>query len=114
MLRRALRCVVLAMLLVPTAMLATACSKDSSAGTSTNAPASVLGTYESAAEKMTLELKSGGKATITDEGKPTEHNWEMDGASKVVVHGADGVNLLFTVNSDGNLSDGMGTIFKKK
>ncbi len=38
----------------------------------------------------------------------------MDGADKLVIHLQDGVNLMFTINSDGNLSDGIGGVFIRK
>jgi len=90
-------------------------SSPSGGASATPAPArSVLGTYENANDKLTVVLKPDNKATMIDEGKSTEHTWEMDGADKVIVHGTDGVNLGFTINSDGHLSDGMGGVFRKK
>jgi len=102
-----------------TALMAAGCDdKSSSSGNGSAAtPASarnVLGTYENAADKLTVVLKPDNKATLIDEGKSTEHTWEMDGADKVIVHGMDGVKLGFTINSDGHLSDGMGGVYRKK
>ena len=77
--------------------------------------ANVLGKYENAQEKLLIELKADNKAYLTDEeGKTTELPWEMDGADKVVVHGTEGINLVYTINSEGHLSDGMGGVYRKK
>jgi len=84
------------------------------APTSQSNASSVLGEYENVNDGIYFELAAGNRAIITDEGSPTEHTWEMDGADKVVIHGQDGVNLVFTFNSDGNLSDGYGGVYIKK
>jgi hypothetical protein len=93
-----------------------ACGDDSSdpAPAGEGTASSVLGVYENANDGMSIELLADNRAILTEEGSSTEHAWETDGADKVVIHAQDGVNLVFTVNSEGNLSDGYGGIYIRK
>jgi hypothetical protein len=75
---------------------------------------SILGIYENANDKLTIELKADNKATLTDEGAKTNLVWETDGINKVVIHGKDGVDMLLNVNSEGNLYDSVGGVYRKK
>lgn len=95
------------------ALLMSACDSkpEGSASASTG---SVLGTYENANENSVINLQDGNKVTMIVDGENTNLTWEMDGADKVVIHGMEGVSLVFTINSEGNLSDGMGSVFRKK
>lgn len=85
-------------------------STDEAPKSASNA-SSVLGTYVNANDGISFELLAGNRALITDGEYPSEQTWEMDGADKVVIHIPEGVNLVFTFNSDGNLSDGMGGVY---
>ncbi len=110
-------CKSLASLTIAMAMLTVAGCGD---GSSDKAPknagnaSNVLGVYENANDDMSFELLPGNRALVTDGDYPVETTWEMDGADKVVLHVGNGVNLVFTFNSDGNLSDGYGGIFIRK
>lgn len=75
---------------------------------------SLVGEYENAIDGIYFELAAGNRAILSDEEIRTEHTWEMDGADKVVIHTQDGADLVFTINSDGNLSDGGGGVYIRK
>ena len=94
------------------------CSGESGSDTKTTGrtEASILGVYENRIDGIGVELKSGGKATIFDEGSPFDASWERDGQDRIIVYGTDGVRLTYIFNSDGNLSDdmGMGSLLTKK
>ena len=115
---RWLRKVVLALTAVVSGLLAVACGSESDGSDSAMGAShgAVSGLYENANDNMSLDFHAGNKVTVVIDGDRTELTWEMDGADKVVVHGMDGMNMLYTINSDGNLSDamGMGGVFRKK
>lgn len=63
--------------------------------------------------KMTLDLKSSGKAYVTTLAGTTQGTYSMDG-DKVVVK-LDDSNMAFTLTPEGTLKDGpMGMILKKQ
>lgn len=108
---------VLATLLI--SLMVAACGAQSEpgpSGSSARSSTDVLGTYENANDGVVITLKADNKATMIDEEQSTELTWEMDGADRLVVHGMEGINLIFNVNSEGNLSDdmGLGSVFRKK
>jgi hypothetical protein len=77
---------------------------------------SILGYYENTVDKVGVELKADGKATMFVDGEPAEVTWERDGADRIMVYGADGWRIAYKFNSDGNLSDdmGYGSILRKQ
>jgi hypothetical protein len=97
------------------------CSNASS-GSAAGRPAarsekSILGTYENSVDHLSVELKSGGKATLrVDNDAPYETTWERDGEDRIVIYGAEGLRMTYKFNSDGNLSDdmGLGSVLRKK
>lgn len=63
--------------------------------------------------KMTLDLKSSGKAYVTTMAGTTQGTYAMDG-DKVVVK-LDDSNLVFTLTPEGTLKDGpFGMVLKKQ
>ena len=59
-------------------------------------------TEEEAADSMTLELKSGGKATFTTDGDPSELKWSVEGATITL---SDSQDTL-----EGTIADGVVTL----
>ena len=59
-------------------------------------------TEEEAADSMTLELKSGGKATFTTDGDPSNGEWSVDGDKLTI---SDSQDTL-----EGTISDGVITL----
>lgn len=59
-------------------------------------------TEEEAADSMTLELKSGGKATFTTDGDPSNLNWSVDGDTITL---SDSQDTL-----EGTIADGVITL----
>ena len=113
---RWLRNVVLVLTAVVSGALAVACDSKSDGSESAAGAnhATVSGTYENANDNMVMNFQAGNRVTMVIDGESTDLTWEMDGADKVVVHGMEGMNMVYTINSDGNLSDGMGGVFRKK
>jgi len=88
----------------------------SPSGSESRSEESILGVYENTVDGVAVELKTGGKATMTVDGQPFETTWERDGADRLIVYGAEGMRMMYNVNSDGNLSDdmGLGSVLRKK
>jgi len=63
------------------------------------------GTYADQTGNMSLELKSGGKATLTFLGKPGDCTYKSSGQQLSVSCSGDPSNpLVLTINEDGSLS----------
>lgn len=77
---------------------------------------SILGVYENTVDKVGVELKADGKATLFVDGEPFATTWERDGTDRIIVYGAEGIRMAYKFNSDGNLSDdmGLGSVLRKK
>jgi hypothetical protein len=97
----------------------TGCSGDSDAQSKSEGRSekSILGVYENKVDRVVVELKTEGKAImVVDEANPYETTWERDGADRIIIYGAEGMRLMYTFNSDGNLSNdmGLGSVLRKK
>src|ERR1017187_10551061 len=64
---------------------------------------SVTGTYTDPASGYTLELKSGGEATITFMGNSGSCTYKVDGNQVAVTCQGGGGGGVFTIQSDGSL-----------
>jgi hypothetical protein len=63
------------------------------------------GTYSDQTGNMSLELKSGGKATLTFLGKPGDCTYSSRGEQLTVTCNGDPTNpMIFTVHDDGSLT----------
>ena len=72
---------------------------------------SVSGVYADDTGALTVEFKSGGKATVTVLGSPQDGDYTVDG--KTVTVKVNGDAKVLTINDDGSLS-GSGTTLRKK
>lgn len=64
-------------------------------------PGNMEGTYADASGAFRLELKSGGKATLTTLNSPTACTYKKDGKQLTVV--CETQTLAFTIQDDGSL-----------
>ena len=65
---------------------------------------SVTGTYSDAASGLTLELKSGGEATITFMGTSGPCNYKVDGNQVTLTCQGSAGGGVFTIQNDGSLA----------
>lgn len=66
------------------------------------------GTYSDLGGAITLELKSGGKATLTFMGDPASCIYKVDG--KKLLLNCKNEQLTFTIHDDGSLTGPPGTV----
>ena len=71
---------------------------------------SVTGTYTDQASGFTLELKSGGEATITLAGTSGQCNYKVDGNQVTITCQGNGGGGVFTIQSDGSLAPPPGAL----
>jgi hypothetical protein len=72
---------------------------------------SVSGVYADDTGALSIEFKSGGKATVTVLGSPMDGDYTVDG--KTVTVKVSGDTKVLTINDDGSLA-GPGTTLRKK
>jgi hypothetical protein len=72
---------------------------------------SVSGVYADDSNTISIEFKSGGKATVTIAGSPNDATYSVSG--KNVTVSVNGDNKVFTLNDDGSLGGGGETLKKK-
>ena len=71
----------------------------------------VSGVYADDANLLSIDFKSGGKATVTIGGTALDADYTVNG--KTVTVKSNGDTKVFTINDDGSLA-GPGTTLKKK